>query len=160
MNFLIKFLFSPYKLYMNFYKFLLLRYYKMKGASIGDATYLGPNVYLDVNHNPGKISIGSNCYITRNSSVLVHSDAFIGGPLNIFKKYDGRRIIGDVTIKDNVFLGFHSVILPGVTIGKDSVVGAMTLVNKDIPDGSIVVGVPCKIIGSIYQKLDINVEKL
>tara|TARA_B100000965_G_C19505018_1_gene719210 strand:+ start:784 stop:1167 length:384 start_codon:yes stop_codon:yes gene_type:complete len=126
----------------------------MKGAEIGENTYLGPNVYLDVNHQPGKIIIGKNCYITRNSSILVHSDAFLGGPKNIFKEFNGERIIGNVIIGDNVFIGFHSVILPGVTIGKDSIIGAMTLVNKDIPNGSIVVGVPGKIIGSIYDKLD------
>lgn len=133
-----------------------MSYYKMKGAQIGANTYLGPNVYLDVNHKPGKIIIGKNCYITRNSSLLAHSDALMGGPLGVFEKYGGKRTTGDVVIKDNVFVGFHCVILPGVTIGKDAVIGAMSLVNKDVPDGAIVAGVPAKIKGSVYDKLNIE----
>lgn len=128
----------------------------MKGATIGKNTFIGPNVYLDVNHKPGKIKIGENCYITRNCSILVHSDAFMGGPLAIYEKYGGKRVFGDIVIKDNVFIGFNCVLLPGVTIGKDVVVGAMSLITKDVPDGAIIAGVPAKIRGSIYDKLNMK----
>ena len=154
MNFLIKIIYIPYKIYNKVYKSFLYKYYKMKGARIGKNTYIGPNVYLDVNHKPGKITIGENCYITRNCSLLVHSDAFMGGPQGIFKEFkNGQRIFGDVQIGNNVFMGFHCVVLPNVKIGNDVVIGAMTLVNKNIPDGSIVAGVPGKVVGSIYSKL-------
>jgi acetyltransferase-like isoleucine patch superfamily enzyme len=156
MKYLIKILFLPYKFYSQIKKKILYNYYKMKGAKIGKNTYIGPNVYLDVNHKPGKIIIGSNCYITRNSSLLAHSDALMGGPQAVFKEFGGERIIGDVIIKDNVFVGFHCVILPGVTIGKDAIIGAMSLVNKDVPAGAIVGGVPARIKGSIYSKLNID----
>tara|TARA_B100000683_G_C12358658_1_gene502136 strand:- start:466 stop:873 length:408 start_codon:yes stop_codon:yes gene_type:complete len=131
-----------------------LKYYRFKGADIHASSYLGPNVYIDVNHPPGKIKIGKNCYITRNSSLLAHSDAFMGGPQAKFVKFGGIREFGDIVIEDNVFIGFHSVILPGVKIGKNSVIGAMSLVNKDIPENSIAAGVPVKIIGNINDKLD------
>tara|TARA_B100001115_G_scaffold177774_1_gene166472 strand:- start:287 stop:745 length:459 start_codon:yes stop_codon:yes gene_type:complete len=148
----------PYRAYRIIFRLTLLKYYKIRGARIGSHTYLGPNVYLDVNHRPGKIIIGKNCYITRNCSILVHSDAFMGGPLHIFKKNNGNRIFGDVVIGDNVFIGFHSVVLPNVKIGNNSVIGAMTLVLDDVPAGSIVAGVPGKVVGSIYDKLDISVS--
>ena len=128
-------------------------YYEFKGAKIGSSTYIGPNVYLDVNHPPGKIVIGDNCYITRNTSLLVHSDAMMGGPNHIYKKYGGIRTYGDIIIYDNVFIGFHCVILPGVKIGEGAIIGAMSLVNKDVPKGAIVAGVPAKIIGNIKDKL-------
>lgn len=147
-------LFFIYRAIKNFRAKLMLFYYHYKGAIIGKNTYLGPNVYLDVNHKPGKIVIGSNCYITRNCSILTHSDAFIGGPKKIFQDNGGFSIHGDVTIGDNVFIGFHSVILPNVCIGKDAVIGAMTLVRNDIPDGAIAAGVPAKIVGNIYDKLN------
>ena len=53
-------------------------------------------------------------------------------------------------LKNNCKIGSHSTILPGVTIGKNSIVGAHSLINKDIPDNVIAFGVPAKVI----QKLD------
>lgn len=154
MNILIRIFYLPYRFIYFLKEKLLLFYYKSNGAKIGKHTYIGPNVYLDVSHKPGKIQIGENCYITRNTSILVHSDAFIGGPLNKFINFKGgERIIKNVTIGNNVFIGFHCVILPGVKIGDNAVVGAMTLVNKDIPDGAIVGGVPMKILGSVDDKI-------
>jgi len=132
---------------------LYLKYYRSKGAVIGENTYIGPYVYLDVKHPPGKISIGKNCYITRNCSILAHSDAFRGGPGAIWQKYGGKRKFGSVNIGDNVFIGFHSVILPGVKIGNNSIIGAMSLVNKDVPENTIVGGVPARKLGNIKDKL-------
>ena len=50
----------PYRAYRIIFRLTLLKYYKIRGARIGSHTYLGPNVYLDVNHRPGKIIIGKN----------------------------------------------------------------------------------------------------
>lgn len=155
MKLLFKIIYLPYKTFSSIKKIILRSYYRSKGLQIGSSTYIGPNVYLDVNHPPGKIIIGDNCYITRNTSLLVHSDAELGGPKNIYKKFGGKRKFGNIIISDNVFIGFHCVILPGVKIGKGAVIGAMSLVNKDVPDGAIVAGVPAKIIGNIKDKLDI-----
>jgi acetyltransferase-like isoleucine patch superfamily enzyme len=134
-------------------KWIKRSYYKYRGAEIGENTFLGPNVYLDVNHKPGKVVIGDNCFITRNCTVLVHSDVWMGGPLERWKDIGGERIFGDVTIEDNVFIGVHSVVMPGVTIGRNAVVGAMSLVTKDVPPNTIVGGVPAKEIGRVDDKI-------
>ena len=155
MKFLLKIIYLPYKTFSLIKRIVLRCYYKSKGLQIGYSTYIGPNVYFDVNHPPGKIIIGDNCYITRNTSLLVHTDVELGGPKHIYKKFGGKRKFGNIIISDNVFIGFHSVILPGVKIGKGAVIGAMSLVNKDVPEGAIVAGVPAKIIGNIKDKLDI-----
>lgn len=63
-------------------------------------------------------------------------------------KMTGYIKIGKVVIGDNVFVGMGSIILPGVTIGNNVVVGAGTVVSKDIPDNSVAVGAPMKIIGT------------
>lgn len=156
MKLVLKLLFFPYKIYKKLYKFVLLKYYKSKGAIIGNGTYLGPNVFLDVNHKPGRIIIGENCYITRNCILLAHTDALMGGPKGIWVEQGGKREFGNVEIGDNVFIGVNSVILPNVKIGKDAIVGASSLVNKNIPEGAIVAGVPAKIVGSIYDKLNLK----
>lgn len=124
-----------------------LFYYRKVGGEIGDSTYLAPNVYLDVSHPPGKISIGKNCNITRNVIILSHTDTRLGGPERIWENLGGERSFGHTIIEDNVFIGVNSVIMPGVKIGKNSIIGALSFVKDDIPEGSIAVGNPAKVIG-------------
>jgi maltose O-acetyltransferase len=126
------------------------QYYIRKGISIGRNSFISPTVYLDT-HLPGKISIGENCYITRNVMILCHSDTKIGGPLGIWRSLGGRREYGDVTIGKNVFIGVNSVILPGVKIGDNVIIGALSLVNSDIPEGKVAAGVPARVIGDTLE---------
>ncbi len=56
-----------------------------------------------------------------------------------------------ITVGDNVWIGGNAVILPGVTIGRNSVIGAGSVVTKDIPDNVVAVGNPCKVIKHIEQ---------
>ena len=56
---------------------------------------------------------------------------------------------GKVILKKNCRIGSHSVIMPGVTVGENSIIGAFSFVNKDIPDNTIAVGVPAKVIKGI-----------
>ena len=57
-------------------------------------------------------------------------------------------ILGEIRIGDNCFIGAHSIILPGVTLGKEVIVGAGAVVTKSYPDGSIVAGNPARLIGN------------
>ena len=61
------------------------------------------------------------------------------------KKFTGRT--GEITIGDNVFIGAHSTIPYDVHIGNNVIIGAGSIVTKDIPDGVVAAGVPCKPIG-------------
>ena len=56
---------------------------------------------------------------------------------------------GIIDVKDNVFIGANTTVLPNVTIGSNVIIAAGSLVNKDIPDGKIVGGVPAKVIGEV-----------
>ena len=60
-------------------------------------------------------------------------------------EFKGRK--GPISIGDNVFVGANSTILYDVNIGNNVIIGAGSLVNKDIPDGTVAAGVPCRIIG-------------
>jgi acetyltransferase-like isoleucine patch superfamily enzyme len=63
-----------------------------------------------------------------------------------------RRKVAPVFIGDNVFIGAHSIVLPGAIIGRDCIIGAGTVVRGRIPDGSMVIGNPGQIIRSIYDR--------
>lgn len=131
---------------------LRLKYYFLSGINIGEKTYISPKAYIDT-HRPGSVTIGKNCYITRNVVILCHTDTRKGGPLGVWQKRGGKREYGDVLIGNNVFVGVNSVILPGIKIGNDVIIGALTLVDKDIPDGVVVAGVPARIIGKTIDHL-------
>ena len=61
--------------------------------------------------------------------------------------------VGKIDIRDNVFVGFNAIILPGVTIGPNAIVGAGAVVTKDVAEGDIVAGVPAKVIGTVPDLL-------
>jgi len=64
--------------------------------------------------------------------------------------------VGKIEIKDNVFVGYGAIVLPGVTIGPNAIVGAGSVVTKDVPENSIVAGVPARQVGEV----SVLVEKL
>ena len=67
---------------------------------------------------------------------------------------------GSITIGNNVFIGAESTVLYDVKIGNNVIIGAGSLVNKDIPDGVVAAGVPCRVIGSFedYQQKMVKEE--
>lgn len=88
--------------------------------------------------NPKGIYIGSGCLIASGTTILSHE--------HIFVKPDGSYFLKDTFIGNNCFVGVNSLICPGVRIGNHVVVGGGSVVTKDVPDHSMVVGVPARII--------------
>ena len=108
--------------------------------AMGEKCRINPFVNIT---DPAYVSIGNN--VTLSVCNLIGHDGVIG-MLNI--AYNMRLdSVGKIVIKDNVFVGHAAIVLPGVTIGSNVIVAAGSLVNKDVPDGVIVGGVPAKIIG-------------
>ena len=115
---------------------------------IGDHSYVGPGTRI---YSSKKITIGSRVLISHNvniydnnthplDSALRHED-FIFILKNGYqsdKELDAKEII----IEDDVWIGFHSIILKGVRIGKGSIIGAGTTVTKDVPQFTVIAGNP------------------
>jgi len=95
-----------------------------------------------------KTDIGAFTYINATNGVVIEDFVQIGSHCAIYSvsTIDGKE--GEVVLKENCRIGSHSVIMPGVTVGRNSVIGACSFVNKNIPDNVIAFGVPAKIIKS------------
>ncbi len=99
---------------------------------------------------PKLISFGNNVWIASQVSFVTHD--VIHRMLNNCIEGGGfRENIGCIEINDNVFIGANTVILPNVSIGSNTIIGAGSLVNKDIPGGGIYAGVPAKYICSLDE---------
>jgi galactoside O-acetyltransferase len=108
---------------------------------IGEGTYINFNCnFVD----DTKIMIGKN--VLFGPAVTI---ATVGHPIN--PNYREYMYADPVKIEDNCWIGAGSIICPGVTIGENSVIGAGSVVTKDIPDNSVAVGNPCKVLRTIID---------
>ena len=103
------------------------------GLTIGESSSIGPYGYVGCS---GKITIGKNVMFGPKCSLFAENHVFSNTELSI--KGQGVKQKG-ITVEDDCWIGSNVTILDGVTIGKGSVIGAGTLVTKDIPAGSVVV---------------------
>ena len=93
-----------------------------------------------------KTDIGSFTYINAKYGVIIEDFVEIGSHCSIYSVSTIDQKKGQVLLKKNCKVGSHSVVMPGVTIGENSIIGAFSFVNKNIPDNVIAIGIPIKII--------------
>lgn len=116
-------------------------------CTYGYNTTVGDNFFLNVNcklMDSGKITIGSNVFIAPNVCIVTEEHA-----MDAEQRLAGLEYTHPVTIGDNVWICTGAIILPGVTIGANSVIGAGSVVTRDIPPNSLAVGNPCRVIRSL-----------
>ncbi len=95
--------------------------------------------------------IGAFSYINAKNGVKIEEDVQIGSHCAIYSESTIDNKSGSVTICKGAKIGSHSTIMPGVIIGKNSVIGAHSFVKEDIPENSIALGVPAKVVGKIQK---------
>ena len=105
---------------------------------------------LDGLHLGANTDIGAFSYINAKHEVVIEDEVQIGSHCSIYSVSTIDNSSGKVVLKNKCRIGSHTTILPGVSIGKNSIIGAHSLVNKNIPDNVVAFGVPAKII----RKLD------
>jgi maltose O-acetyltransferase len=143
-----KLCFSFIQIYDSGVKKIKVCFYRAKGVKIGENFKFSKHSYIDL-HRPGYIEIGDNVQITRWAMILCYDSSKDKYPFNCILNKDPY---GKVKIGNNVYLGAHSMIMPGVTIGDNVIVAANSVVTHDIGSNSIVAGVPAKIISAFDFK--------
>ena len=136
---------------------------KIIGCVKGDFVITAP-FYCDYGSN---ITIGNHFYTNHNCTILDGAKVTFGdhvfiAPNVVFstaghaidagQRADGLEIALPITVGDNVWIGANVSVLPGVSIGSNTIIGAGSVVNKDIPEGVIAAGVPCRVIRKITEK--------
>ena len=117
----------------------------------GELTKYNWMVYHKNNLNLGKkTDIGAFSFINAKYGVVIEDEVQIGGGVKIYSESTIDKKQGKVVLKKNCKIGANSVILPGVTVGENSIIGAFSLVNQDIPANVVAYGIPAKIKRSIW----------
>lgn len=143
-------------------------------VEVGNAVHIGRDAWLNAKDDRGDglptLRIGDHTYIGRfaqinawreveiGKNVLIGDRVFISDADHNFRRPDvpigmqGDAFIGPVTLCDGCWIGIGAVILPGVTIGRNAVVAANAVVTRNVPDRTVVGGIPAKIIKQMDAK--------
>lgn len=134
--------FNPRKLRPHFMR-------KM-GCKVGKGCYIGEHVKIDQSH-PDMITVEDNVSIAAGTRLLCHQRDFTN--YNVGDDYMKLGYtIKPIVLKKGCLIGMESMVLPGVTVGEGAIVGAGSLVTKDIPAWTIAAGNPAKVIKQIPKK--------
>ncbi len=136
---------------------------RLLGKTEGDFVIIAP-FWCDYGYN---IEIGENFFANHNTVILDEAkvcfgnNVFIapdcgfytaGHPIDFKRRNQGMEYAYPITVGDNVWIGAGVHVMPGVTIGSNVVIGGGSVVVKDIPDNSVAVGNPCRVVRAITQQ--------
>ena len=136
-----------YRLFLH--KTKPLKYAKKVGVNFPEGEL---HLYGSVNWStePWIITLGKNVHITHGVKFITHD----GGTLLFRKEIPDLEITKPINVGNDVYIGNDVIILPGVNIGNRVVIGAGAVVTKDIPDNSVAVGVPARVIKTADEYLE------
>jgi len=98
------------------------------------------------------VDIGAFTYINAKKGVTMGDYVQIGSHCSLYSISTIDNKEGNIILKKNCRVGTHSVVMPGVTIGENAVIGAFSFVNTDIPDNTLAYGIPAKKIRKLTKK--------
>ena len=103
---------------------------------------------VDFGSEPYLITLGDHVRITGRVQFVPH-DGAVWVLRHLYQEYEDIDLFGRIRVGNNVHIGMNAIIMPGVTIGSNCIVGCGAIVTKNIPDNSVAVGVPARVIKSI-----------
>jgi len=99
-----------------------------------------------------KTDIGAFTYINAQKGVVIEDFVQIGSHCSVYSISTIDNKEGKIVLKKNCKIGTHSVVMPGVTVGENSIIGAFSFVKQDIPANVVALGVPAKVIRKLKNK--------
>lgn len=126
------------------------RYARQIGVHIGENNFIPDKETWS--SEPYLITVGNNCQITMGVRIFTH-----GGGQPVRRQIPDYDAFGKVVINDYVYIGNNSLIMPGVTIGENSIVAAGSIVTKSVPPNTVVAGNPAKIVCSVSDYITRNI---
>lgn len=132
------------RLYWFIYKrYRPIKYARKIGVRVGKNCRL---INVSYSTEPYLITLGNHVSATK-----VHFETHDGGVWVFREEHPEIDVVKPITVGNNVFIGYGTIIMPGVTIGDNVVIGAQAVVTKDIPSNVVAAGIPAKVIRSIEQ---------
>ena len=140
-------------------------------GTCSNLTFIEPTFKCDYGfniHTKGLAVINYNCVMLDTSPIHIGENAFIGPgtcltcAVHAIDPMEWGRGIGNskpITLEDDVWIGANCTVCGGVTIGQGSIIGAGSVVTKDIPPGVIAVGNPCKVMRKITEEDKLNLKE-
>jgi acetyltransferase-like isoleucine patch superfamily enzyme len=125
------------------HKSLRVFFHRIRGVRIGRKVEIGYFCIIG-NVHPELITIEDKAVITARVTILDHDNSYY---------YIGKGDVNlkPVLVKKNSFIGIGSVVMPGVTIGEGSIIGALSFINKNIPDHTVAAGNPVKVLRTMEK---------
>jgi acetyltransferase-like isoleucine patch superfamily enzyme len=127
-----------------------LGYARSIGVTIGENVHFYGMPSGMFGTEPWLITIGNNVHITAGCAFVTHD----GGTLILRKEVPDLEWTAPISIGNDVYLGIRVVVMPGVKIGNRVIVGAGSIVTRDIPDNSVAAGVPARVIKTVDDYLE------
>lgn len=128
-----------------------VRHARLIGVNLGNNCLIYRS--MEWPSEPYLITIGNNVQLTRGVAIHTH-----GGGNVIRRKVSDFDAFGKVVIKDWAYIGSHAQIMPGVTIGEGAMVAAGSIVTKSVPDGMVVGGNPARLLCSVDEYFERNIQ--
>jgi len=120
------------------------------GVNMGENVHIYGNPISMFGTEPWCITLGNNVHVTREVLFITHD----GGTLLFRKAIPDLEITAPISIGNNVYIGVRSIIMPGVNIGNNCIIASGAVVSKNVPDNSVVGGVPAKFIKTTAAYLE------
>ena len=133
-------------------RFTIAEYFREQGAQIGENCSIIPK---SLGTEPYLVKIGNHVTVASGVTFITHD----GGPWIFRDEIPDLQVFGPIVIEDNCVIGQNAILFPNIRVGKNSIVGAGSVVIADVPPDTIVMGVPARSFGSVPKYREKCVER-